>query len=204
MADEGGFSRWSRRKRDTRAPRQEDATGPGADAPPPADSPARTAALTPGDEGESAPSAPDLPAVDDLDGESDYSPFMADGVPDELRQAALRKLWRSNPVFNVRDGLDDYDDDFTIIEAIKTVVGEARAAMDGSSAEPLEKSGDKEAAAIADGEADTGGKREVSEDTAIAAAKEPAEPDQSEDAAGELPSGDSSVERSEPDDGERA
>lgn len=43
----------------------------------------------------------------------DISGFMAKAVPVHLRNRALRKLWRSNPVLACLDGLNDYDDDFT-------------------------------------------------------------------------------------------
>ena len=54
----------------------------------------------------------DMPDIETLDANSDYSVFMSEGVSQELRNLALRKMFK-NPVFNVRDGLDDYDDDFT-------------------------------------------------------------------------------------------
>ncbi len=56
----------------------------------------------------------ELPAVESLDYDSDYSGFMSEGVSDELRNVALRRLWRSNPVLANLDGLNDYDEDFTI------------------------------------------------------------------------------------------
>ncbi len=52
-----------------------------------------------------------MPPLDSLGPESDYSGFMSPGVSDELRRLALRKLFRS-PLYNITDGLDDYDDDF--------------------------------------------------------------------------------------------
>ncbi|HSG95468.1 MAG TPA: DUF3306 domain-containing protein [Afifellaceae bacterium] len=62
--------------------------------------------------------------LDSLDEDSDYSPFLKDGVPADLKSAALQRLWRSNPVFANIDGLNDYDEDFTIpttpMGAIKT------------------------------------------------------------------------------------
>jgi hypothetical protein len=60
----------------------------------------------------------DLTPIDQLDGSSDYTGFMRDGVPAELKKAALRRLWRSNPIFAHLDGLDDYDEDFTAITAV--------------------------------------------------------------------------------------
>jgi hypothetical protein len=62
--------------------------------------------------------------IDSLDEDSDYSPFFKDGVPPALKSAALQRLWRSSPVFANIDGLNDYDEDFTIpktpMGAIKT------------------------------------------------------------------------------------
>jgi len=63
----------------------------------------------------------DLPAVDTLTEDSDFTQFMADGVPELLRKAALRKLWRSSPVFAVLDGLNDYDEDFNKIDKLLDV-----------------------------------------------------------------------------------
>ncbi len=63
----------------------------------------------------------DMPPLDSLTEESDFSPFMSKGVSDELRNLALRKLFRSS-VFNIRDGLDEYDDDFTTFEKLGDIV----------------------------------------------------------------------------------
>ena len=50
---------------------------------------------------------------------------MKEGVPTELRNRALRKLWRVNPVFGHLDGLNDYDGDFTdaatVVKGLKTL-----------------------------------------------------------------------------------
>ena len=75
--------------------------------------PAETAALV-----EPAGSVPDearaeppedLPDIDSLDAESDFAVFMREGVPEDLKNLALRKLWRSDPVYANLDGLNDYD-----------------------------------------------------------------------------------------------
>ncbi|MEW5961932.1 MAG: DUF3306 domain-containing protein [Pseudomonadota bacterium] len=50
---------------------------------------------------------------DALDFNSDYRRFMAAGVPDDVRNEALRKLWASDPVLTMHDGLDDYCGDYT-------------------------------------------------------------------------------------------
>jgi len=66
----------------------------------------------------------DLPDIESLDKDSDYTVFMQEGVPDELRSLALRKLFASNPVFSVLDGLNEYDDDYSklgiVTQAVKT------------------------------------------------------------------------------------
>ncbi len=63
----------------------------------------------------------DMPPVESLDENSDYSLFMSKGVSENLRRMALRKLF-SQGVFNIRDGLDDYDDDFTTFESLGDLV----------------------------------------------------------------------------------
>jgi hypothetical protein len=59
-----------------------------------------------------APAPIELPDLDSLGPDSDYSAFLAPDVDSSLRRAALRKLFRS-PKFNVCDGLDDYCEDFS-------------------------------------------------------------------------------------------
>lgn len=63
----------------------------------------------------------DMPPLESLHEDSDYSGFLSPGVSEGLRRRALRKLFMS-AVFNVRDGLDDYDDDFTSFEPLGDVV----------------------------------------------------------------------------------
>ena len=53
-----------------------------------------------------------LPDPDTLEMGDDFKRFMARAVPQRIRQRALRKLWRSNPVLACVDGLNDYDGDF--------------------------------------------------------------------------------------------
>ncbi len=113
------LGRWSRLKEEQRtskrrggaAPKLEEAAlAPGHEPVPldpvPDDGPAADATGAP---------PPDLPPIEELKQDSDYSVFMREGVPEELRRLALRKLWRSNPIFGIRDGLDDYDEDYTMI-----------------------------------------------------------------------------------------
>lgn len=55
-----------------------------------------------------------LPDPESMQRGDDFAAFMSREVPERLRRKALRTLWRSNPVLACVDGLNDYDDDFTI------------------------------------------------------------------------------------------
>jgi hypothetical protein len=61
-------------------------------------------------------------AVETPSYESDYRGFMAEGVSEELRNLALRRLWRSNPLLANLDGMNDYDEDFTLATSALTSV----------------------------------------------------------------------------------
>jgi len=69
-------------------------------------------ALTATEQTPPEPTDADMPPLESLTVDSDYSGFMSAKVSEALRRAALRKLFHS-PKFNVCDGLDDYCDDFT-------------------------------------------------------------------------------------------
>ena len=56
--------------------------------------------------------------LESLDYQSDYSVFLKEGVSTQLKNAALRKLWGSNPVLACVDGLNDYDHDFRTLGMI--------------------------------------------------------------------------------------
>lgn len=56
----------------------------------------------------------DLPPIESLDKHSDYTAFLRPGVAPELRNQALAKLWRSDPVFANLDGLLEYGEDFSL------------------------------------------------------------------------------------------
>lgn len=61
--------------------------------------------------------APDLPPVDELSVDSDFSGFFHPKVDEDVRRTALRKLF-SDPHFNVMDRLDTYIDDYSTSEPI--------------------------------------------------------------------------------------
>lgn len=104
--DERFIGRWSRlkQKRRRREPGPGDVPKDESARPEPADAQPAT--------GEEETAALDLPDIETLDKDSDFTVFMKEGVPEALKRQALRKLWRSDPVFAVIDGLDDYDDDY--------------------------------------------------------------------------------------------
>ena len=60
---------------------------------------------------------PELPPVEKLTIDSDFSGFFHPKVDEDLRRSALRKLF-SDPHFNVMDGLDVYIDDYSKSEPI--------------------------------------------------------------------------------------
>jgi Protein of unknown function (DUF3306) len=75
-----------------------------------------TKALAPAAEKNVADDSPppkDLPSIESLTADSDYSRFLKADVPGPLRKAALRKLWTSDPVFSSMDILDLHNLDYT-------------------------------------------------------------------------------------------
>jgi hypothetical protein len=121
-ADEGFLRRWSRRKAEARSPAPAPTEAPGDPAEPVPGS------LEPAQESQKGVPAPidpkELPNIDSLDSSSDFTVFMRPGVPEHLRTLALRKLWRSDPIFSTLDGLVEYGEDYSIATwpkgAIKT------------------------------------------------------------------------------------
>jgi hypothetical protein len=69
------------------------------------------------DEAEAKPAAP-LPPVEDLTPESDFTGFMQPKVEDSLRRAALKKLFRGDPHFNIPDPFEPYSRDWNIADPI--------------------------------------------------------------------------------------
>lgn len=104
MAEDFFLSRWSRLKARSRQ-------GEPAEPAPPAAPPAAAGAAAAPAEAPPAAPAP-LPDVATLTPESDFTPFMRGEVDPDLRQQALRTLFR-DPRFNVMDGLDVYIDDYS-------------------------------------------------------------------------------------------
>ena len=124
------FSRWSRRKQglDQAAQaelaqdspqRSRTSTDPKAASPTAvAQQPATTANAKPVAQDASgqavAQEQPPVPTLEDVQGltpASDFQAFMREGVPGEVRNAAMKKLF-TDPHFNVMDGLDIYIGDY--------------------------------------------------------------------------------------------
>ena len=141
-ADPESFvARWSSRKREAGGPTGEtdgpDKAHSGRDLEP---------RSTAGEAAEELSDA-DMPPLASLGPDSDYSGFLSPGVSEELRRLALRKLFHS-PIFNVTDGLDDYDDDFTSFEVLREAfhtrrhqAGDSGEAAPERSSETIEGSG---------------------------------------------------------------
>jgi hypothetical protein len=91
------LSRWSRRKHEVQ---EKEGTQPSP-------APVRQHAAPP----------PELPSLDKLTLDSDYGGFFHPKVDENLRRAALKRLF-SDPHFNVMDGLDVYIDDYSKSEPI--------------------------------------------------------------------------------------
>jgi hypothetical protein len=120
------FSRWSRRKQGLEpgealppeaVSRLAPATpaspsGLGSDAPPPHPAPGRAVtAEAPVPVDAPQPALPTMADVQGLTPSSDFQTFMRQGVPGEVRNAAMKKLF-TDPHFNVMDGLDIYIGDY--------------------------------------------------------------------------------------------
>lgn len=107
--------RWSRLKREAAATA--------------ATPPARAAAEKP----------PELPSIDSLNFDSDFSAFMKAKVDQSLKRAALKKLF-ADPRFNYMDGLDVWTGDYTgedpIPESMLAQLDHAKQTLFGSKQEP--------------------------------------------------------------------
>jgi len=108
-SDEQGFlSRWARRKDEARR----------APAVPEPDTRPQQAGTQPEAAGDHLEPPVELPDVDSLTLESDFTLFLRSGVPEQLRRRALHKLWRLDPVFANLDGLNDYDEDYGLLHKL--------------------------------------------------------------------------------------
>jgi hypothetical protein len=107
MAAEAFFARWSKKSAETRSTTENESLGTTQ---PESNSPA--AAVV-----KEEKTLPTLEDVAQLTPEADFSAFMASGVEETVKRAAMKKLF-SDPHFNVMDGLDVYIDDYNSFEPL--------------------------------------------------------------------------------------
>lgn len=98
-----------------------------------------------------------LPDPDSLPPDGDFSVFLREGVPELLRQKALRRLWRTNPIIRTVDMLDDYCEDFTdaatVVAGLRTAIAKGRETIERAqeklarAEEALERGEDEQKAA---------------------------------------------------------
>jgi hypothetical protein len=121
MEAESFFSRWSRRKSEVLKEEQDKAAAAGDEAgtTDAAGVPLKTGAIT-GENGQAPEAQQPPPTMEDvakLTPDSDFKPFVARGVDDNIRRSALKKLF-ADPHFNIMDGLDIYIEDYNKFEPI--------------------------------------------------------------------------------------
>ena len=210
-ADGGFLSRWSRRKQQARVgePAVEDdpRTAPVPSMPAPVAVVGQADAV---DEDalsdEELLARYELPDPSTLTATDDVAAFMRNGVPKRLRNMALRRVWRLDPVLANLDGLNDYDEDYTdaamlVGAAVKTAyqVGKGGAAHLQEAAEKLAAGEPERAGAEERPEPVDGPQGPESEDRGMAAEApetgaepEPVEP-AAEDARGDASAGGESM-----------
>lgn len=144
MSGDGFLGRWSRLKRaQTKA-------APPAVVVEPTPAPHLPAKTDDADPPKPAIRAEDLPPIEGLTMKSDISAFLQDGVPEELKNLALRKVWASDPFLANPDPLDIHNLDYTmpvLTEAVKTVYQVGRGIVLPDDEKPAApESGESEAA----------------------------------------------------------
>lgn len=161
MAEPEQFlARWSRLKRKAR----DRAAEPGPAAAAPETTPVEGAPAP-----QNAPPAEasdiELPSIASLTKDSDYTPFLRPGVPDGMRNEALRKLYESDAVYANLDGLLEYGEDFgepfrnagviaTVYRVLKGMPGGKDEPAEAAEAAEPEASAPPEAAAATEPPAD--------------------------------------------------
>lgn len=157
-AREPWLSRWSRLKREARAEAAAEgrrrggalpkAAGTETDAPPAAVPPESSAPPPARTMEHKEVAVEDLPPIESLGRDSDYTVFLKEGVPEALTRAALQKLWRSDPVFANLDGLNLYDKDYSLAATELVSPDEMRRIWEGTAPadEPRARPADDETA----------------------------------------------------------
>ena len=167
---ESFLARWSRRKRTSDRAKEQPAENVAPQTPAALPVKEAEAAAQPGPasvtpssrDPAAAPEVP-LPPIESLDGlRSDYQPFFQQPVANDVRNAALKKLF-ADPHFNQMDMLDVYVDDYTQFEplpaAMKLRLASARDFLLDSERAKLEAVEASSGAAAEPAPAATGGER---------------------------------------------
>ena len=156
--DEGFLRRWSRLKRAG----TEERSDPAGEMPPEPEGDERPVAK---------PFDPaTLPPIATLTADSDYTAFLARGVPEELQRLALRKAWASDPKIAAFRGFAEYDWDCNapgygqllacddVRRLCNALLGDPEAERGSTAAPPEAPASEPEAAAdlVAEGEPETG------------------------------------------------
>jgi hypothetical protein len=107
MSDEQFLARWSRRKQEAKAGHVESAPEEAAE----------TQGSAPSDRAAAEPIPPErdlsnLPPIESIDAVTDVTAFLREGIPQELRRAALRRAWSADPVIRDFVGLAENAWDF--------------------------------------------------------------------------------------------
>lgn len=115
MSGEGFLSRWSRRKREQEAaaadalpPADPAADVAGVMPAPDSDGPASSGSVPAGDPANAPVDPADLPDIETMDVSADLTPWLKRNVPDAWKQAALRKLWLTDPHVRAHVPFADY------------------------------------------------------------------------------------------------
>lgn len=115
--DEGFVQRWSRRKEQVRRAQATSTVSPIG----PVEGPEPTAPSTATEEAPRVLTDADMPPIESLSENSDFSMFLSPGVSEELRRVALRKLFRL-PQFSERCPLDGEYYDCTNLEPLGSII----------------------------------------------------------------------------------
>ena len=177
LDNEAFLTRWSRRKALAREgvelPEPDEELADDSESPPNEADVQEPVGKADGQVAEAPAAATELPPIESLGEDSDYSAFLAADVPADLQRKALRKLFQS-PKFNVRDGLDDYDLDFSSPEPLGDIVTAEMRHRLRAELERLARLDEDEAAV------DDGGEEAAPTPETVADSNEPEQPADSE------------------------
>ena len=119
-----------------------------------------------------------LPNPENIKKEKGLDLFFKDGIPDRLRQIALRKVWKLNPIIRFADAeINDYHEDFTdaatVIEGMQTAYQVGRGYLskiiDGKDEDGIDGEVDKEKDDVASqSDIKTPSKKSIKEEKLIA------------------------------------